>query len=442
MGAAYDTAVLADSPQGFWHLSERENLVLQSESLSNAAWTQPSGSVTITGGVESTSFGGQSVSIDEVTFSTGSVLRQTGMATSAAATVSMWARCPSGTAFISVTLRGGLKLTLPLDKVLRRYEFPCPNAASNANLDISGTTGVAIRIGGIQINYGGIASGYTKTTSAVVNPTTFADSSGNARHLTRGLPTGNGGVAYTMGVSFSPDPNDFALDFAGLSTNPQIYNTGTVWNRAVGAALSIEVWLKPRFPGSWAEIVWNNNNSNQNNWGLRLDGQANTLGVFSGMNAAINTAVTGWTYKPQDNEWNHYVVVVDTSGQVTMYRNGVGVFGPATINAWIAATTPGQLDVGSIRGPDGSLTIQLFRGSMYGLAIYGTALTSTQVQNHYNAMPVVERTASTPNLPGKDANAPFAFAGGPLVGQPTASGPPNVAGKGKRRVINDSVDGW
>jgi hypothetical protein len=426
MGAAYDSAVVADTPHAYWKLNERENLLAASEDFSAAAWTQPSGAVTVTTGVEADPSGTSAV--NQVVFpAVGRILRQA-VSPTAAATFSLWARVTTGTATLTVSLRGGGTYSFQVTTDMRRYEISLPSASVNTNFDLTGTANVNFRIWGAQINYGIVASGYVKTTVSAVPATAFADSSGNARTLTR-LATGNGLNAFTMGIP-GPDYTDYGLYLASNgSVNPLIANSNAVWNKSGTSPLSVEFWLKPHWILTLADII-SNNTSGTFNWGLKQGAD----GCFDG-----NAPVTP-RYRPAEMEWHHYVFTWDGAGNNFLYKDGVQVSTNPNAAAIVGAT-PGNLNIGAGTFLTGQAN--LYQGGIACVAVYGTALSSARVLAHYSAMTNVDASLMRQMplaAPDRTAQvAPNTFSPNKTVGQPNLVIQNGSAARGNRRVFDDGV---
>lgn len=81
--------------------------------------------------------------------------------------------------------------------------------------------------------------------------------------------------------------------------------------------------------------------------------------------------------------WNHIVMVIGASSESTFYLNGaqVATNTNATINNPGAEWLIGADD----NNGTGAGLARFFAGALSNAAIYGTALTATQILNHYNA---------------------------------------------------------
>lgn len=159
------------------------------------------------------------------------------------------------------------------------------------------------------------------------------------------------------------DGTDHALQFDGTA----IVSLPAV---TLGNAFTIEMWMKASAPPANTQVTFdaytNNNNGDAVSFVVRTPGYVLLDVYIGGVDQFISSAASLC-----DGAWHHVVGTRNASGTVTFYVDGIS---QGTVS------NPGALTSSNMRiGPN-------FVGWIAETAIYaGTALTATQVLNHYNA---------------------------------------------------------
>lgn len=154
-------------------------------------------------------------------------------------------------------------------------------------------------------------------------------------------------------------------------------------NPSSTSPFTIEFWVKPNVdPGDSAgpSPVFNRVSSGDRSGWIFFQRSAASgfhFAMYNGAGSTIGRQITGGPYNL--GAWNHVVAVWDGTNP-SLYVNGVNtngtVGGAGGYNASTSATfSLGAYDTGS----------NPFNGSLDETAFYATALTGTQIQNHYNA---------------------------------------------------------
>lgn len=189
--------------------------------------------------------------------------------------------------------------------------------------------------------------------------TTAADSSGNSHNATYA-------GTYTLGNS-SLLPHGYGKSFNSAAAADIALPTG--WISSVSSNISIEAWIKVASFSGGPNIL------STYNGGF-------SLGITSGGN--LELANPGVVLLAQDitllaTVTVYYVVATwDSSGNIKFYVNGAlssTSTGHGAANAGVDSAYIGAYQV----------TLNRFNGSLQEVALYNTALTATQIANHYAA---------------------------------------------------------
>jgi hypothetical protein len=187
---------------------------------------------------------------------------------------------------------------------------------------------------------------------------------------------GNAG-AYTGGVTLGAPGAVTDGDTAALFDGSSGYvNVPSSANLALTGDMTSEAWVKPTDYGNYNGIVGKTRGNLPAPYDfylsqgsgvptfLRGDGTWGQVGVVSGSNA------------PPVGRWSHIVVTV-SGNTVTHYLNGVQ-------NGSGTLTSTGQDAGTALRIGSRNDLVTMFKGGIDEVAVYGAALTPTQVSNHYN----------------------------------------------------------
>jgi hypothetical protein len=164
-------------------------------------------------------------------------------------------------------------------------------------------------------------------------------------------------------------------------TTGQITTTNTAPDLS-GTSATWEMWLWPASGGSYQGVmeIANSKTGTPTNASLTLENSGTYLRVWVGGTLEI-TASKAMT----PNAWNHVMLTwshVPGSGTLTLYLNGVNVGALSSITTMPSIT--GYYRIGFESPPTWST--YFFDGYLSHVSVYPSALTSTQVQNHYSTM--------------------------------------------------------
>ena len=175
--------------------------------------------------------------------------------------------------------------------------------------------------------------------------------------------------------------NVYSMDFDGLN---DYIDTGS---STVGQlqVMSVSAWFQETQNAATNTTIVANNGSTNKGWAIWVDGAKIRWQVADGAGSVswTETVLQNFrTFAPL-NQWNHICCTFDGSYS-KIYINGV------LKETWDATPTPYVVDYS---GNVGNLTIGrrsysnagFFRGKVDEVAIWNTALTSTQIQSIYNA---------------------------------------------------------
>ncbi len=197
--------------------------------------------------------------------------------------------------------------------------------------------------------------------------TTLHDSSANGYNLT----LAGSGTTLNVAGAINGD-TDTAIQYNGSG-----YACNTTSNSLSGT-FTVEAWVNPSATGSTYGIVGSRESSDYSFDMSYISGQFHA-DIGNGTSWLTQTANTTASTYTTLNAWYHVVYVVTPTGY-TVYVDGVN----AGSNSYTSATpllfnSSHNLCVGA----SGS-NLNNFKGKIDEVAVYNTALSSTQILNHYN----------------------------------------------------------
>jgi len=177
-----------------------------------------------------------------------------------------------------------------------------------------------------------------------------------------------------------------ASAYTGLGTGV-LFNGGNVAVPALGgvySSLTLEYWIKPTDLGGggfrtlYNRDGWNTGWVHNHLWAGGAGGASKPM-EFS--LAGANPTDQFPTGAIQLNTWQHVALVYDASAKTIMqYLNGVAQNPVTTYTTALSADLSGTGHIGQWDGSS-----RPYLGSMDEFAVYGTALTATQISAHYSA---------------------------------------------------------
>jgi hypothetical protein len=196
--------------------------------------------------------------------------------------------------------------------------------------------------------------------------TTAVDSSGNGNNGTY-----VGGVALGQPGALLPGDTDPAAGFNGSSTYVLGPSAGAL--DFSGTQMTLEAWIYPTAAGG---IIVNK----ENQYEVALQGGKGGLNTIQwAVQNAGNGGGWAWIdtgFAPAMNQWSH-IALVYNNGTVTTYGNGT-VVGTTSNGSGAILSRPNNFQIGARSGAG-----QVFSGRIDEVAAYATALTSSQVLNHF-----------------------------------------------------------
>lgn len=191
---------------------------------------------------------------------------------------------------------------------------------------------------------------------------------------------GSNGGTYLGGVSLGvpgalTGDSDTAVTLDGSSGYVAVSDAASL---DLTGDFSVEAWVRPTVVDGVAGcIVQKGKSHGYPGWQYRLSitsGNQWQGTVFVG-NSAIDVTDPG---SPSTTSWT-YLVMTRSGSTLTLYVNGVPVS---------TASVSGTLNTGTgilAIGRSGSASVDYFNGSVDEVAIYGAALSASQVADHYQA---------------------------------------------------------
>jgi hypothetical protein len=217
-----------------------------------------------------------------------------------------------------------------------------------------------------------------------------------------------GVVAGVPGVPFSGfGANNYAAEF-----NSQLGSIAILPQGVTTDTLTITCWLKRRGTQNLGGLVMQRDGANANATGLQIwDGSNNDLRAnWNDADWGTATALV-----PPDNTWTFGAMVI-TPTNTTIYMDDRSV----TFNSTHAVH---DFSVGNILiGQDAYSATRVFNGSIDEVAVFGTALTTAQINQLYYAGNVPPLVLTQPQAPVGDV-----IAGAPLTFTVLATGTPSLS---------------
>jgi len=242
---------------------------------------------------------------------------------------------------------------------------PTPTITGLTGGTFSGTTGLVINstTGEIDLSASTVAS------HTITYDTTSSGSSVCPNTSTQTVEIALAGIANNYSMNFDASSSDYIN--AGSSIG--VIGTGV---------RTFSVWLKTSVTGT--QVVLGTRNVNTNGWVIQIE--LNTIlfyNVLGGANKGIYTTAANLT----DGDWHHLVIVRAGTGNNKIYVNGVSQTLNTTTFGDENLTDPqSSLDLLIGAGYNtGGVLYRFFDGLIDEVAIWDTALTSTQVSEIYNA---------------------------------------------------------
>ncbi|MCJ1680859.1 DNRLRE domain-containing protein [Streptomyces sp. APSN-46.1] len=169
-----------------------------------------------------------------------------------------------------------------------------------------------------------------------------------------------------------------AMGFNG--TSQQVYSDH---RQTVGSTFTLETWFKTGTTRG-GKLIGFGNNTTRNSGSYDKQIYMTNTGrlVFGVHNGSTRTVSTGLLDTYNDNKW-HHVVGTQGPGGIALYVDGQS---KGTLNATSSGTYAGFWHVGgdNLSGWPTRPTSNFFAGQIDETAVYPTALTQTQVKNHFD----------------------------------------------------------
>jgi len=192
-------------------------------------------------------------------------------------------------------------------------------------------------------------SGTTAADSAGANPGTYT----GGYTLAGDGPGGGLSVAFDGSTGYVTVPNH-----SSMNTN---------------SAMAIEFWMKSSTAGAFDQVV-NRGVLDTNGWAARINNDATGMLVsFHGL-TSVNAGPLGFI--PTDGRW-HYIVGTYDGARIKAYRDGV--LGDDWASTGTITATAAAFEIARISAQD------YYPGSVAHVALYSSALSLAQVENHWNA---------------------------------------------------------
>ena len=242
---------------------------------------------------------------------------------------------------------------------------PTPTITGLTGGTFSGTTGLVINstTGEIDLSASTVAS------HTITYNTTSSGSSVCPNTSTQSVEIAVAGIANNYSMNF----DSASADYIDAGSSIGVIGTGV---------RTFSVWLKTSVTGT--QVVLGTRNVNTNGWVIQIE--LNTIlfyNVLGGANKGIYTTAANLT----DGDWHHLVIVRAGTGNNKIYVNGVSQTLNTTTFGDENLTDPqSSLDLLIGAGYNtGGVLYRFFDGLIDEVAIWDTALTSTQVSEIYNA---------------------------------------------------------
>ena len=245
---------------------------------------------------------------------------------------------------------------------------PTPTITGLTGGTFSGTTGLVINSTTGEIDL----SASTVATHTITYDTTSSGSSVCPNTSTQTVEIAVAGIANNHSFSF-----DGINDYIDVGNPTELQLTG---------AFSVSLWMKTNITGSRVFVSKDNNASNPRGFNVGMEdtypgGYFNLSDGTTVYGAYITTSTPNYV-NIRNNNWHHIVGVYTPSTSVALFIDGNLIESnttniPASVNF-----VNDNLNIG--RKPQ-SGGIKYYQGELDEVAIWNTALTSTQVAEIYNA---------------------------------------------------------
>ena len=176
-----------------------------------------------------------------------------------------------------------------------------------------------------------------------------------------------------------------AAGFGTLSSsNSCATNMAVDFSTTGNANFSIEAWVEGGSQTTDAGVVSKGYGSGGEQFNLDCGGGSHAFRFFV-RDASGNAYLANSTVTP-GNSWHHLVGVCnETNGYVYLYVDGTNV-ASATVGPYVGILTSSMaMCIGSRQAGTAPVNNNQFVGTMEEVAVYGYALSATQVQNHFQA---------------------------------------------------------
>lgn len=189
-----------------------------------------------------------------------------------------------------------------------------------------------------------------------------------------------GPYSFTTAMDYSSFGSGYAMNFQGTAANEHV-NLGDSLSGAIAKTnFTIETWIRFNNPSSDPSFIGNKDWASGQNTGI--------LWCWNGGNSLrFNFKPAGGTRRdydmtvPDPSAWNHIAMVVDRSGMLTAYLNGIQAGTPINIAADSGRSLDGVLPLRI--GQDGTGVYgPKFKGAMDELKIWNKALTVNELRQH------------------------------------------------------------
>jgi len=199
--------------------------------------------------------------------------------------------------------------------------------------------------------------------------TTATDSSGNGRNATYSSSL------VSLGAAGAINDGDTAISVASGTTVPVSYSGAGL---PVGnAARTVEAWVKHDPTSTYTQdfFSYGTENAPPSNeaFGMELV-FGGTLEAYTSSNAAAT-----WPVTLDDSNWHQVVIVYDGNGSMTAYVDGASQ-GTQSVGQISTVLSPKGLQIGQQLDGTGNWV-----GGLDDYSVYSTALTASQVAQHYLA---------------------------------------------------------
>lgn len=188
----------------------------------------------------------------------------------------------------------------------------------------------------------------------------------------------SGPYTFTTAVDYSNYGSGYALNFPGTAANEQVNLGDSISGAMAFKSYTLETWIRFNNPSSDPAFIGNKNWASGQNTGI--------LWCWNGSgDLRFNFKPAGGTRRdydinvPDPSEWNHIAMVVDRSGFLTAYLNGVQAGTPINIAADSGLSLDGVLPMRI--GQDGTGVYgPKFKGAMDELRIWNKVLTAEEIR--------------------------------------------------------------